>query len=518
MDANRSTARRLRFSMKAMRPVILLPAAVTTTLLAACGGSGDGGTPPPPPQGTNRAPQFTSPAAASVVENMLSAYQASASDPDGNALTFTISGGSDAARFTITAAGALAFAAAPDFDLPGDTDGNNVYDVQLTVSDGSASATQAVSITVTNSREGIAVRRIATGFVQPLYVAPIPGSGDVWVLEKAGRIWRVNPATGNRSLAATVTDISTDGERGLLAITASDDFTETGGSVLILVTAANGNVEVRNIFIGVAPPSPSPASVILSIPHPNFNNHNGGWLGFGPDGLLYVTTGDGGGAGDPGNNAQNPASQLGKVLRLQRNPNPLGGGPFQPFIPAPGNPFIGGGGDPFVYALGLRNPFRASFSGNRLIIGDVGQDAIEEISMLTTTQPGINFGWRFREGTRTFSGNPPAGLTPPVAEYSHGPGPRQGESVTGGYVYRGPVASLSGNYVFGDFISGNLWTLPLSELVAGQTQSSSRFRQRNLDFAPDAGTIGAPVSFGEDSSGNLYIVDFDGELFVVEPG
>lgn len=398
----------------------------------------------------------------------------------------------------------------PDYDLPGDANGDNVYAVTLRVSDGTASATQAVNITVTNSREGIAVVRVGTGFSQPLYVAPIPGSNSVYVVEKGGDVYRLDPANGARTRVLDITDISTDGERGLLGLAPYPDHAASQ-RLLAVATAADGTVQVRRYTLG-QPNSSTSYDTVLSIPHPNANNHNGGWIGFGPDGLVYVGVGDGGGGGDPNNNAQNTNSRLGKILRFTVGAN------GSSYAPAPGNPFLSGGGDPYVYAIGLRNPFRASFNNNSLIIGDVGQDLVEEIDLMTTTQPGTNFGWRFLEGTRPYTGTAPGGLTPPVAEYSHGGGPRQGNSVTGGYVYRGPVTSLQGQYVFGDFGSGNIWTVPFSSLVAGQTLPSSRFARRNEDFAPDAGTIGNIASFGEDSAGNLFVVSIGGDIFMVRPG
>ncbi|WP_447728727.1 PQQ-dependent sugar dehydrogenase [Sphingomonas koreensis] len=477
----------------------------------AAGCSGDSGSTPAPsptPTPANRAPAFTSAATASVVENVAAVLTATASDPDGNPLSFSIAGGPDAARFAMTSAGALSFAPAPNFDLPADADGDNVYQVQLRVSDGSLAATQDVAVTVTNSREGIAVRRVGSGFTQPLYVAPIPGDTRVYVVEKGGGIWRLDPATGTKTLIRTVTGLSTDGERGLLGLAVNTNLPGTYGEALVVATATDGAVEIRSLSLS----SPAtPYAVVLRTPHPTNNNHNGGWLGFGPDGHLYVGIGDGGGGGDPGNNAQNTNVRLGKILRLAQS-----GGSY---VAAPGNPFATGGGDPYVFVLGLRNPFRASFAPDgRLFIGDVGQGAREEINVLRTNQPGLNFGWRFLEGTQPFSGTAPAGLTPPVTEYSHGTGPRQGRSVIGGYVYRGPVASLAGSYVFGDFISGNLWSVPAASLVAGSTLASSNYERRNPDFAPDAGTINQLASFGEDAAGNLYIVDLDGEIFMVTPG
>jgi glucose/arabinose dehydrogenase len=490
----------MRSSLARLAPFALLT-------LASCGGGGGGGGGPPP--AANRAPSFTSLQTAGVTENSTAAYQATASDADGNPLTFSISGGVDAARFAITAAGAVSFNPAPDFDLPGDADGDNVYALTLRVSDGQASAEQAVNITVANSREGIALRRVGTGFNQPLYVAAIPGDTRVFVVEKGGGVHRLDPATGTRALLFTAGSLSTDGERGLLGLAARPDFAASQ-ALLAVATAPDGAVQVRHYVLG------SPGfTTLLSTPHADFSNHNGGWVGFGPDGHAYVGIGDGGGGGDPQNNAQNVNNRLGKILRLARNPDPAS--PTL-YVPAPGNPFLGGGGDPWIFAYGLRNPFRASFSGNRLIIGDVGQGAREEISALTTTQGGRNFGWRFLEGTAPFSGTAPGDLTAPVAEYSHGTGPRQGNSVTGGYVYRGPVTSLQNRYVFADFVRGNIWTVPVASLVDGQTLASSAFERRNEDFAPDAGTINQLVSFGEDSAGNLFIVDFDGEIFMVVPG
>lgn len=487
--------------MKTRTSLIFLP-----LVLASCGGGGDGGGGPPP--ASNAPPVFTSPQTASVVENSTAAYQATASDPDGNSLTFSIEGGADAARFSITAAGALSFTAAPDYDLPGDADGDNVYAVTLRVSDGRAAATQAVNITVTNSREGISVVRVGTGFNQPLYVGPIPGSSNVYVVEKGGDVYRFDPANGSRTRVLDITDISTNGERGLLGLAVYPDHASSQ-RLFAVATATDGAVQVRRYTLG-QPNSSTSYDTVLSVPHSENSNHNGGWIGYGPDGHVYIAIGDGGGSLAP--SAQNTNSRLGKILRFA-----VGAG-GNSYGPAPGNPFLSGGGDPYVFALGLRNPFRASFSGSTLLIGDVGEGAVEEIDMLMTSQAGVNFGWPFREGTRTNSGTPPAGLTNPVAEYLHGSGPREGRTVTGGYVYRGPVTSLQGQYVFADFIVGNIWTVPFSSLVAGQTLPSSRFARRNEDFAPDAGTISQLASFGEDSAGNLFLVSLGGSIFMVRPG
>lgn len=503
-----------------MRPMRSL---VWMLALAACGGGGDDGDETPPP--ANRAPSFTSATTVSVAENGNgTVYTATATDPDGNALTFAIAGGADAARLRISANGVITFAAPPDFEAPGDADANNVYLVQLSVSDGTASATLDLAITVTNAgTDAFRVRRAGSGFNEPLYLTAIPdGTGRVFVVEKGGRIRILNPATG--AIAATpfltvASEISTDGERGLLGLATAPDFA-TSGAFYVYLTNTAGNIEVRRYTTtanrDVA--DGSSADTILTVPHPGANNHYGGWIDFGPDGNLYVATGDGGGSGDPNGNAQNSNSLLGKILRINvRSDGFLADSGRDYAIPL-GNL---AGGAPEVWLLGLRNPFRASFdsANGNLYIGDVGQDAIEEIDFVPAGGGGLNFGWNRREGTQAYNGgaNSP-GFTPPVAEYSRGTGPTQGRSVTGGYVYRGPVESLRGLYFFGDFISANFWTVPASQLVQGQTVASSAFVNRRATFTPNAGTIGSISSFGTDQSGNLYIVDYGGEIFVIEAG
>lgn len=490
--------------------------------LFGCGGESSA-----PPMQTNRPPVFSSATTASVPENTAGTiYTAAATDPDGNPLTYSIGGGTDAARFAITAAGALSFVAAPDFENPVDADRNNIYLVQLRVSDGSASATLDIALTVTDRSDGaFRVRRVATGFAQPLYLTAVPdGSGRVFVVEQGGRIRILNPATG--AIAATPfldvsATIATGGEQGLLGFVPATDFSTTG-RFYVYVTNTAGNIELRR-YSTVAgnrdAGDPASADVILTIPHPSFTNHNGGWIDFGTDDFLYVAVGDGGSGGDPSDNAQNRNVLLGKLLRIDVRTDAFPNDAARDYAIPATNPFSGGGGAPEIYAYGLRNPFRNAFdrvTGN-LYLGDVGQGAIEEIDLIPAGQGGLNFGWARLEGTQTFNGTPPAGATMPVAQYAHGSGPLQGNSVTGGYVYRGPIESLQGQYIFGDFVNARLWSLPVANLVQGQTITSSAFTIRNADFAPTAGAIGNIASFGEDAARNLYIVDYDGEIFVIEP-
>jgi glucose/arabinose dehydrogenase len=235
------------------------------------------------------------------------------------------------------------------------------------------------------------------------------------------------------------------------------------------------------------------------VPHDQADNHNGGWLGFGPDGLLYIGTGDGGRGGDPWGNAQNPDGRLGKILRIDVDA-------ARPYAIPPANPFASGGGAPEIFALGLRNPWRAAFDGSDLYIGDVGQGDWEEINILTPASAGANLGWNRTEGPDCFkpSACDQTGLTPPVLVYNHD----QGCSVTGGYVYRGTaMPALQGRYFFSDFCAGTLMSFRLSDGKATDPVT-----------IPDAlNSLGQVTSFGQDAAGELYILTLDGTVVKLVP-
>lgn len=493
--------------------------------LAACsggnGGGGGGGA-------GNSAPAFTSAATANVTENAAgTVYTATATDANGDPVTFSISGGADAAQLQITGGGALSFRAPPDFEAPADANGDNVYEVTLAASDGQASSTLALRITITDVVSGgFQVRRVGTGFAQPVFVTALPGNtGRVLVVERAGRIRILNPATG--AIASTpfldiAGQVSTDGERGLLAVALAPDYA-TSGRAYVFLTALDGAVQLRRYTSPAGNREALDAAsgdVLLSIPHPR-TNHNGGWIGFDAAGLLYMGTGDGGGGNDPDRNGQNRNTLLGKMLRLDVSRDDFPADPLRDYGIPTANPFAGGGGGaPEVWAFGLRNPFRASFdrATGELWIGDVGQGLIEEVDRVLISQPGLNFGWPLYEGTQPLLGNSTAGLTMPATEYGHGSGPLQGNSITGGFVYRGPVEQLQGLYVFADYVSDNIWTVPISVLAPGATAPSTAFTNRNAAFTPNAGTLSRIAGFGEDQAGNLFMVSLvSGSVFMIQP-
>lgn len=492
--------------------------------LISCGDEGSFS----PNQPLNQAPFFSSAAAVDFTENGTGvAYVATANDPNGDTLSFSLPAGvGDNERFTIvSSSGAVSFLSAPDFERPTDQDANNVYDIVIRASDGRAGlARQSVSITVTDVVQTPVLRRKVTGLTLPLYLDDLrDGSGRVIVLEKPGRIRVIDPSTGaidSVDFADLRTSISDSGEGGLLGMAFAPDF-ETSRQIYVNVTNLNGDTEIRRYDLMTGRDDmidPATQDIILRITQP-FSNHNAGWIRFDQNGFLVIPTGDGGSGGDPNNEAQNPTSLLGKVLRLDVSSDDFPTDPNRNYTIPPGNTFSDpADGRPEIFALGLRNPFRASFdpASGDLLMGDVGQNRIEEVSRLPMDDSSLNFGWRVKEGTQDFTGTTTASLTPPVLEYSHGTGPRQGRSIAGGYVYTGPVEALQNVYIFGDFISGNVWGVPIADLSLGQTVASDDFQVLTPELQPDEGSLSRISSFGLDVQDNLYILTIGGDVFRLE--
>lgn len=506
----------------------MIGSGLAALVVASCSGASPPPPPPPPPPpaaGPNRAPAFQTGAAVTVQENVAAAFLTlQASDPDGDAISFSLTGGVDQGAFRLGPNGALSFAEPPDFEAPGDRNGDNVYEAAVTATDGrGAQAGLALQITVTDRPGGVQARIVGQGFQQPLFLTGLPdGSGRVLVAQQGGLVRLLDPDTG--SIAATpFLDVSASiragGEQGLLGLALAPNFLSSG-LLYIHVTNLSGDTEIRTLRTapGGLQADPASSDVIFTLNQP-FDNHNGGWLGFGSDGFLYAALGDGGGANDPQNNAQNLSTTLGKILRLDVSGDAFPTDASRDYRIPPDNPFAAGGGAPEIWASGLRNPFRASFdrqTGN-LLIGDVGQDLREEIDLAPAGVGGLNFGWSFFEGAAPGprSGGP-GGLTPPVAEYPHGSGALEGFSVTGGYVYRGPVVQLRGLYVFGDFVNRRVWSAPIASLQQGATLANTSLIDRTLEWAPTAGPFSNIASFGEDAVGNLYIVEFNGRITRLE--
>ena len=335
---------------------------------------------------------------------------------------------------------------------------------------------------------------VASGFTAPLYLT---GRGnDLFVVQQGGGIVRVDRTSGAQSNFFTVTGIETGGEKGLLGFAFDPGYAANGRFFVNVTTRISGQLytEIRRYTDpGIATEA---SATVIRFTQP-FDNHKGGWIDFGPDGNLYIATGDGGSGNDPQNNAQNLGSNLGKILRLDVSADAFPADPLRNYA----NPASNINGSE-IFAYGLRNPFRDSFDRltGTLWIGDVGQSAREEVDTIAAGDAGRNFGWRPLEGSIPTPGvgDPiPPGTTAPILEYSHA----IGQSITGGYVFRGSnIADLSGRYVFGDFVAGKLFSAALDG--GGLTDISSAL-------------ISAinPSSFGEDADGNLYVVDYGGRVF-----
>lgn len=368
---------------------------------------------------------------------------------------------------------------------------------------------------------GFEVERVASGLSGggPVFITEIPdGTGRLFVVEKFGAVRILNPATGTFAASPFLDltgQLATGGEQGLLGLALAPDYA-TSGTFYVYLTNTSGDNEIRRYQRDASNPDLANAASgdrILLSPHPTNTNHNGGWIGFGQDGFLYIASGD----GAVSSNAQSLNTLLGKILRIDPSSDAFAADPDRDYAIPVSNPFAGATpGLDEIFASGLRNPFRASFDplNGDLYIGDVGQNAIEEVDLIPAGVGGLNFGWDLREGTAQFGGPNQAGFTAPVIQYGHGSGPRQGNSITGGLVYRGPIAGLDGHYVFGDFFN-KLWSVPEPSLVQGSTVPSSAFALRNTAFTANAGSVGQITSFATDAAGNLYVTDLAGEIFQV---
>ncbi|NUT16855.1 MAG: glucose dehydrogenase [Cupriavidus sp.] len=336
----------------------------------------------------------------------------------------------------------------------------------------------------------LSLTQVPGEFSAPIFLTAPAGDARLFVVERAGRIRVVRDGA---LLATPFLDISalttTDGERGLLSMAFDPDYA-ANGRFYVYYTDTGGAITIARYHVSAINPDLADAAgtVLLSIPHPTFSNHNGGQLAFGPDRMLYIGTGDGGGGGDPAGNAQNAATLLGKMLRIDVS------GASGYGVPA-GNPFIGQSGSRGeIWALGLRNPWRFSFDAGSLFIADVGEDRREEVDVAPSTSAGLNYGWNLTEGTACV-GNAAcdsSGLTMPVFEYGHDAG---GCAIVGGYVYRGSASpALRGRYFYCDLCTGKLQSFVYRDGAATEP----------VDW--NVAVPGSVFSFGVDGAQALYVM------------
>jgi glucose/arabinose dehydrogenase len=332
---------------------------------------------------------------------------------------------------------------------------------------------------------------------QPVAMAVRPGDRAVYVAEQTGAVRALRAGKVDPTPVVDLSDqVTAGGEQGLLGLAFSPD----GRFLYLNFTDTDGDSRVVELTMRGGRADPGSLRLLLRVEDP-FANHNGGQLAFGPDRLLYIAFGDGGGGGDPEGNGQSLGTLLGKILRI--DPRPAGGRPYR--VPS-GNPFVGrgGGARPEIWAYGLRNPWRFSFdpASGDLWIGDVGQNAWEEVDREPARSGGRNYGWNRREGLHAFEGERPAGAVDPVIEYG-----REGGACTviGGSVYWGRrIPGLRGAYLYGDFCAG--W------VRAARVRGGRVAEQRDLGLS-----VPNLTSFGVDPAGELYAMSLAGPVYRLGP-
>jgi glucose/arabinose dehydrogenase len=342
------------------------------------------------------------------------------------------------------------------------------------------------------------LEQVGERFRSPVHLTSPPGDARLFVVEQAGRIRIVkNGSVVSQPFLDIASRVQSGGEQGLLSMAFHPDF-QSNGYFFVNFTDRSGDTRVERFHADPAGDvaDASSSRLVIAIDQP-YGNHNGGLVVFGPDGMLYIGMGDGGSGGDPRGNGQSRQVLLGKLLRVDVNGS-------EPYAIPRNNPYAAGSGERSeIWAFGLRNPWRFAFdrSSGLLYIADVGQNEREEIDVEPATTAGLNYGWNIMEGDRCYRSGTcnRSGLILPKISYGRDGGAC---SVTGGFVYRGRrIPSIAGHYFYSDYCAG--W-LKSFRMDGGAVTDR---REWKMD------SIGHVVSFGEDSSGELYIIAEGGRVF-----
>lgn len=362
----------------------------------------------------------------------------------------------------------------------------------------------------------LATELIYDGLERPVWVGAPDGVTDrIWAMEQEGRVWVISLKDKQRSekpfLDLTNRVDDKDNEEGMLGLAFAPDFNKTGVYYVNYTSSDSHSNVVRFTARDNMTTDPESGQTVLKYEQ-DWGNHNGGWLDFGPDDMLWIGTGDGGSGNDPKDRAQDVTQYLGKVLRLD-----VSGG--KGYTIPNDNGFKGvDGALPEIHAIGLRNPWRCSFDRKTgdFWIADVGQNRWEEINFVRAGETGgKNFGWRLREGFKKtpkggVGGKRPENHVDPVYIYNHGNGSNEGISVTGGFVYRGEkIPELAGRYVFADYQNPRIWSFAMSGGKA------TGFQDHTDTLQPEGGRINLISSFGEGGSGEIFITDRTGPIYQI---
>lgn len=354
--------------------------------------------------------------------------------------------------------------------------------------------------------EDVVLTEIASGFNRPLYLANADdGSERLFVLEQTGKVWIIKDGVRAQqpyldlSALVTATANNTYSEQGLLGLAFHPEYA-TNGRFFVNYTDRGGRTVVARYQVSLSNQEVADAGsgqIIFQLEQP-FANHNGGHIDFGPDGYLYISLGDGGSANDPLGAGQNRRLLLGSIIRIDVDS-------ATPYAIPPDNPFVGDDSAlDEIWAYGLRNAWRFSFDRvtGDMYLADVGQNLLEEVNFQAAdSSGGENYGWNVWEGTNPFAGGNARDHVPPVFEYPH----LLGCSVTGGYVYRGSaIPQMEAVYLFGDYCTGRVWAM---------------YRDPDLNWQAEefANTEMAISSFGEDEAGEIYVIDYSGTIYRMDP-
>jgi glucose/arabinose dehydrogenase len=358
--------------------------------------------------------------------------------------------------------------------------------------DTAPATTTAAPTTTIPALLGLTYTEVSGGLPFPIMLTPRPGEDAIYFATKNGQVWRLG-----EGVILDISDrVTNSGEQGLLGMAFHPD---DASRLFLHYSDENGNTTVSE-FVDDGGFDASVERIFLEVVQPAAN-HNGGTIAFGPDGYLWIALGDGGGGGDTFGTGQKTDELLGGLLRLDVDGT-------QPYEIPPENPFIDGGGAPEVWAVGLRNPWRASFDEGLIYIGDVGQNAFEEINVAPVDAPALNYGWPVTEGHHCFEppqGCDTAGFTLPVVEVAHTDSGTC--SITGGVVYRGSaIPELSGHYFYSDHCGGWLRSFLFDGATATQQE----------DWTEQVGVLGRVVSFGRDAAGEAYVLTAEA-IFRIDP-
>lgn len=373
----------------------------------------------------------------------------------------------------------------------------------------------ALLATTVVASASVRLETVAAGYERPVWAGmPVHSQGKLWIMEQAGRIWIHDLGSGatlDTPFLDIVPDVTRQGnEQGLLGLAFARDFKDSGRYYVYYNDHKGRTCVSRFVSKDGLTTDPESEELLLRFAQP-FRNHNGGWIDFGPDGMLYIGSGDGGAANDPQGHGQNLGSLLGKILRIDVSSD-------SGYRIPEGNPFIDrDGAKPEIWAYGIRNPWRCSFDRKTgdLWIGDVGQNHWEEINFMPHGEgAGANYGWRLREGLvatpkKNIGGERPPGNVEPIYVYPHGRGPNDGLSVTGGYVYRGPIKSLQGRYIFADYQLPRIWSFTMVDGKAAD------LRNHSDDWQPEGDPFSLISSFAEDNEGGLFVISLSGTVYRV---